>query len=113
MLHLMNSAMMPRAGFYLCSPVTPIAAKAIFIRANGAWKSYIGYPNSCQILSELFGASIPMSHENTVIEHGDELLAMRLRYRLNLHSKRNREHGRHLEDYDFFLITFSEVACNG
>lgn len=106
MLHLMNSAMMPCEGNYYCKKITPTEAKRAFELVDGEYKSYIGYPNSCRILSELFGTKIALCRDSTDLRDGDTMLAMRLRYRVIPHDKQGRKHGQNLEDYDFFLITY-------
>ena len=110
MIHLMNSAMMPEEGVYYCKKVSSEKIRDLFLIRCGQkrepYKSYIGYPNSAAVLSELLGVEIPLSRERTVLEDGETAFAMRLRYRVAPASKAMNKHGEKLEDYDFFVIRY-------
>jgi hypothetical protein len=107
MIKLMNSAMMPREGLYSCRAITPQEAKNLFQKNTKAgFKSHIGYPNTCRVLSKLFEVSVPLSRESTEIKQGDVIIAVRLPYRIDPDEKKGRKHGEALEDYEFFEVRF-------
>lgn len=107
MLNLLNAWVMPNPGKYECKKITANEAKAIFQKHLKDYKSYIGYPNSCKVLSELFGVQIGLCRDSFEFKNGDMALAARLTYRVPTNEKSTREHGQHLADYEFALITFS------
>lgn len=108
MLRLMNSAMMPCDGNYSKKTITPQEARQIFRKNRDNYKSYIGYPQTAQILSTMFGEQIEVSREETVLEDGDVLLVSRLKYRVNPAEKAGNTHGQKLEDYEFSEITYKK-----
>lgn len=82
MLRLMNSAMMPEEGIYVCHRITKNEFKEIF-HSHKEWVSYIGYPQTADILSEMLGVNIPVSRAETILEDGDVLLVAKLNYRVS------------------------------
>lgn len=80
---LMNSAMMPRHGRYEFRPLSVVefVAQIRVAHRTGDLVSYCGYQQNADLLSRLAGIPIPLSRERTVVEAGDLLLIMTLRYR--------------------------------
>jgi len=112
MIHIMNSAMMPQAGRYNCrGPVTPTEAREFFeeyIMTGHDWRGYIGYPNTARVVGEVLGILCLISRDQTVFREGDVAIAFRLPYRVLPDEKSKNEHGRRVEDYEIFLITYQE-----
>lgn len=54
MLIIMNSAMMPIDGTYTKKTISSNEAKKLFLKYKNDYISYISYPNSCKVLSQLF-----------------------------------------------------------
>ena len=78
---LINSAMMPNlSASYHCRPLT--ASEFAEALRSEPFESYVGYPETARILSELAGIEIPLNRAQTVVEPGDKLLIARLKYRL-------------------------------
>ncbi len=78
---LINSAMMPDLSLtYHCRQAT--AREFAELLKSGPFDSYVGYPETARILEELAGVKIPISRAQTVVEPGDRLLIIRLKYRL-------------------------------
>lgn len=112
MLILMNSAMMPQPGKYTCEEISPEKFRQIFQTYQDDYKSYLGYPNACKVVSELVGRNVPLCRDMTDLRNGDIILAVRLRYRVNFSEKSGkpaREHGQKIEDYQFFLIHYCSL----
>ncbi len=97
-VHLMNSAMMPRPGFYSCYRISQEAFAAIFRElvddAGWEWRSSIGYAQNADILSQLLGREIPVSMSQTEPSAGDVMLIMKLPYR-------TREKGAPVDESEF------------
>lgn len=84
-IHLMNSAMMPRSGYYCCYRISKEsfanAFKELVHQFGWEWQSSIGYPQNAQILSRLLGCDVPVSMSQTVPGVGDLMMIMKLGYR--------------------------------
>lgn len=96
-IHLMNSAMMPRPGFYACAHIGPEKFVQAFHELSSAgWEvsSSIGYPQNAEILSRMLGRKIPVSLQQTIPGSGDVMLIMKLSYRM-------REKGAKVDESDF------------
>jgi len=107
MLILLNSAVMLQDGTYKKKTISSQEAKTTFTNYMNDYKSYIGYPNTCRVLSQLFEKQIELNRDRTIIKHGDIILSISLKYRIdNPAEKKTRIHGNKLEDYNFARITF-------
>lgn len=109
-IRLMNSAMMPNDGVYRKATFSKEAFKAEFDAhrlAGAEIKSYIGYPETARILSELLKFDVKVSRDETTLDFGDVMLVARLKYRVNPTEKAtNRKQT--IEDFEFSEIYFSE-----
>ena len=105
MMHLMNSAMMPIDGHYAKRTLTAQEFVQMF---RGPWKSYIGYPDTANFLSELTGTKIPVSRAETNLESGDHMLVARLKYRAGNPATKKDVKKLAEEDFEFSLIEFSK-----
>jgi len=105
MLHIMNSLMMPRPGLvYRPELITADEARKLFYEHADDFRQYIGYPNACKVLNQLFGTDFKTCRDKTQVKAGDTMLAMTLRYRVDPHEKRG-NHGADMSDYDFYVCT--------
>lgn len=101
--HLMNSAMMPSPGQYTMSQ---ISAEKFFDYVKEAaqqrqLKSWIGYPQNAQIIEQNTGIKVAINKATTVINSGDVLLCMRLKYRTaNKGSKVD------INDFEYFKCNY-------
>lgn len=98
---LLNSAMMPSLDFdYLRAPGRVTAQEFAQILRSAPFESFIGYPETARILSDLSGVEIPISRAQTTVEPGDKLLFARLKYRLADPAQKGQT--RHtVEDFEF------------
>jgi len=107
-IRLMNSAMMPKPGNYSTYEVDPRLFADLVKQADSMQKldSYIGYPESVQLIAELTGVRVPMNRRLTDLNPGDVLLCVRLQYRVE-----NPAHKRlqkpTINDYAFFVSLYS------
>lgn len=107
MLIILNSCVMLEDGIYTKKTISNQDARKLFNQYRNDYISYIGYPNSCKILSELFDTQIALNRDRTKIKNGDIILAISLNYRvLDPCPKSTRRHGDSLDDYNFAKITF-------
>lgn len=108
--HLLNSAMMPAAeGRYQSNEVTAKQFAAEVNRANrdDQLVSYIGYPETAELLSELCNCEIPVSRDQTEIRDGDVLLVAKLKYRVNPTQKGTVKPG--IKDFEFRVVHYSKL----
>ena len=108
MLLLMNSCVMVGPGEYKCTRISLDQFRGIFNANNSNFKSYIGYPNTAKVFWEITGRKIELCRDKTDLRVGDIMLCMRLKYRPPIDEKATRKHGNHIEDYEFFYVTFKE-----
>ena len=84
LVRLLNSAMMPRHGWYdyrPCQSDTFVTAVKN-AHAAGALRSYIGYEQTAKMIEDMTGVPIPVSREQTPVNVGDMLLICKLAYRV-------------------------------
>lgn len=102
--------MMPQAGRYCCENFTAEEFKEIFNQLKKKWASYIGYPNTARILTDLLGVEVPISQAETVLGDGDVCLCVRLNRRVaDKTQKAGGQLGQKIEDYQFFVVTYEEL----
>lgn len=103
-LFLMNSAMMPRPGYYVCEKISKESFARIFrdFESQG-WqiRSAIGYEQNAKILSRLLGRPIMVSMDVVIPSVGDIMLIMKLPYR-------TREKGAEFseDDFEFYVAGY-------
>lgn len=119
-VRLLNSALMPIPGVYVLRSLTPEEFGDAVARADACGRliSYIGYPQTADIVSDLASLSgfaaqervdIPVSREQTPVNDSDELLIARLRYRVgDPHSK-----GQAVDchDFEYFRATYRAIEA--
>lgn len=103
---LMNSAMMPQAGYYAMVQATPaqIARVLLLLRGEATIESYIGYQQNADILSRIIDRPVPLSRAETRFSDDALAVVMRLRYRLNNPATK----GQSVPDnsFEFFLVCY-------
>ena len=107
-VHLLNSAMMPAAnGIYQSQALTreEFATRAREANEKGVLISYIGYKQTAEILSDLCGFEVRENREETLIEDGDMLLIVRIKYRLANHPGRDAKPS--IDDLEFREVHYS------
>lgn len=110
-VRLMNSAMMPSDGHYrkLVIPVEMFISEfRLYTKERKfGWESYIGYPETARVLSELLGVDVPVSRAETILDCGDVMLVARLKYRINPADKATNR-SQSVDDFEFSIVLFSE-----
>jgi hypothetical protein len=102
-LVLMNSSMMPAEGNYSLRKIELEEFKARILAAKNI-KSSIGYENVAKMISELTGRDISTSRELTLLNDGDEVLVMKLAYRID--PARKGWTTPPIEDYEFSHVRY-------
>ena len=108
MIKLMNSAMVPKAGKYVCSEIT----LQEFIESIKKAKPEeidccLGYQNTIDKVAKWTGKQFQISRKLTKIENGDIMLIMKLKYRI-VDPKSKATLTTNDEDYEFFKATYEE-----
>lgn len=109
-VHLMNSAMMPKAGFYVCSHVGKEGFVRLFkelIALGWKMESSIGYQQNAEMLSQILGTHVPLSMKQTIPQPGEIMLIMKLSYR-------TREKGARVDesDFEFWAAGYGEYSLD-
>lgn len=108
MLHLMNSLTFPRNadGLTLSAErISPLEAKKFFQVWKDDYKSYIGYPDTALMLSRVLESNILLSRDDTIVKHGDMILAVRLIYRVHPKNKKFRASEKtDAKNYEFYKV---------
>jgi len=108
-LKLVNSAMMPQVGCYFMSRLDQEEFTDILKDAhdNGDLESYIGYPSTAHIIREMTGCTIEVSREKVTLNpEEDQLLVMRLKYRLQDPTQK-KNHAPTANDFEYFWVYFT------
>lgn len=105
MIHLLNSAMMPRAGHYSMTRITSAQFFQMFLEAMESERlnNCIGYPQNLEMIEEHTGIRLKTSREQTNVLDGDDLLIMKLRYRTDGVKGRSVSP----DDFEFFHATYT------
>ncbi len=105
--HILNSAMMPAEGYY---HLRAISAPAFFQGVVTAYnrnqlKSWIGYEQNAELIKQETGIPVELCREVTEIKHGDDMLIMKLKYRVSTQYK-----GKPVDpaDFDYFRACYME-----
>ena len=102
-MKLLNSAMMPQPGIYLNKRIS----KEVFIEhVRRGTESFVGYPDTAKFIEDLTGCEIPINREQTFLDAQDEMLIIKLKYRV----QSPQEKGKFtpgIDDYEFFYCLYS------
>lgn len=102
--HLLNSAVMPQPGTYILREISTGEFVQLLQERRSNLASYIGYPQTADYIKEISGVNVIVSRDPTVLADGDEMLIIRLAYRLDAPERK----GQPLpEDWQFFHCTYS------
>ena len=84
MILLLNSAVMPDEGVYTLKQITEAAFTKELqdAAASDNFRSYIGYPETAQLIEQITGIAIEVSREQAVLSPGDTMLIVKLRHRV-------------------------------
>lgn len=80
MRYIMNSAVITSPGVYEYRLLTVTEAREWL--AKGPTKSLVGYPDTARFIERVLGVKVELSREQVILEHGDEALIVRLKYRV-------------------------------
>ncbi|MDW8293255.1 MAG: DUF1874 domain-containing protein [Anaerolineae bacterium] len=106
MYKLLNSAVMPKPGHYY---VVPLTVAEFAARLREGFTSYVGYPATADHISQVAGVRVPLSRDPVDLQHGDQALVCRLKYRLaDPTQKANKDFVPSAEDYEYLLVTYHE-----
>lgn len=84
MILLLNSAVMPNEGKYTLKQITETAFTEELqdAAASNNFKSYIGYPQTAQLIEQITGIEVEVSREQATLTPGDTMLIVKLRQRV-------------------------------
>ena len=84
MILLLNSAVMPNEGVYTLKQISVDTFKNILEDAvkTDNFKSYIGYPQTAQLIEQITGIAVEVSREQATLTPGDTMLIVKLRQRV-------------------------------
>ena len=95
---------MTRPGVYNCREITADYFYNVIQTAyhEGVLKTYIGYTQNRDLIQRNTGLNFPLSRAETILEDGDIILAMVLKYRTDGIKGQDVDP----DDFQFFYITF-------
>lgn len=108
---LMNSAIMPKPGGYLMTPLTKEQFVEHVLRAHGlgVLESYIGYPDTAEYIARITGVPIYASRAAAEPNTGDTMLVCRLKYRVTDPNQKGKFTPKD-EDFEYFLVRYSDFG---
>ena len=106
MLKLMNSAVMPHEGNYKMTQIN-LTQFVNELKAAPSFESYIGYPATARFIEAISEMKILLSREQTSLDNGDEMLIIKLKYRVQNPAEKGRFDPAS-DDYEFFHCHFSK-----
>lgn len=116
MIHLLNAAVMPQAGFYELQRISlaTFTEEVSEAAADENFKHYIGYQNTLELIESLTGVDLgKINVDQTELADGDIFYVARLRRRVSPASKRvaTRSDADALEisDFDFFRGKYADA----
>lgn len=116
-VHLLNAAVMPHAGFYELKQIDVSTFVELVREASeaGNLRHYIGYKETLEIIQTICRLNLgDINVAQTELKNGDRFLVVRLRRRLTPEEKvRTVKQGATLtvEDFDFFSGVYQLTAC--
>lgn len=108
MVHLMNTAMMPREGGYNLVRINKdeFRLRVIDAHNHNQLKSHVGYVETAKLIEDLTGVRIDISREKTIVEEGDSMLICKLEKRLENPADKGKLNPT-LDDFEFFYCAFN------
>ena len=117
MILLLNSAVMPDEGMYTLQRISETTFKKELqdAAASDNFRSYIGYPETAQLIEQLTDVEITVSRAQAALEIGDVMLIVKLRHRVaDPSTKMALETS--IDDFEFYRcewkpLTEGEIEC--
>jgi hypothetical protein len=103
MRYLLNSAVIATPGTYRYQLITVEEARRWL--AAGGWVSRIGYAATARYVRWLWGLEVPLSRAPSRMAPGDEVLVVRLKYRLEDSRLKQAQWEPTPEDWEIGLLT--------
>ena len=103
MILLLNSAVMPNEGVYTLKQISEATFQKLLQEAAATdnFKSYIGYPQTAQLIEQITGIAVEVSREQASLTPGDIMLILKLRQRVaNPADKETLQLS--IDDFEFF-----------
>ena len=103
MILLLNSAVMPDEGVYTLKQISADTFKKMLRDAaeTDNFKSYIGYPQTAQLIEQITDIAVEVSREQASLTPGDIMLIVKLRQRVaNPADKETLQLS--IDDFEFF-----------
>ena len=103
MILLLNSAVMPDEGVYTLKQISEATFQKLLQEAAATdnFKSYIGYPQTAQLIEQITGIAVEVSREQAALTPGDIMLILKLRHRVaNPADKETLQLS--IDDFEFF-----------
>jgi hypothetical protein len=103
MILLLNSAVMPDEGVYTLKQISEATFQKLLQEAAATdnFKSYIGYPQTAQLIEQITGIAVEVSREQASLTPGDIMLILKLRHRVaNPADKETLQLS--IDDFEFF-----------
>ncbi len=114
MILLLNSAVMPNVGVYTLKRLS----EATFTKelqeaaASDNFKSYIGYPQTAQLIEQITGVTVEVSREQATLTPSDIMLIVKLRHRVaNPADKGTQQLS--TDDFEFFQCDWQPLDERG
>lgn len=112
MIYLMNSAVMPAGnyGTYTYYPASVEDLREVLHDGLGPYRSNIGYPQNADLIELWTGIRPEVSRAETVFDHGDAALVMRLKRRVTDPSTKGAPVSSDPADWGFAWVISSDPA---
>ena len=114
MILLLNSAVMPDEGVYTLKQITETTfTKELQDAAvSDNFKSYIGYPETAQLIEQITGIEVGVSREQATLTPGDIMLIVKLHQRVaNPADKETLQLS--IDDFEFFRCDWQPLDEGG
>ena len=84
MILLLNSAVMLNEGVYTLQRISETTFQKVLREAAATdnFKSYIGYPQTAQLIEQITDITVEVSREQATLTPGDTMLIVKLRHRV-------------------------------
>ena len=114
MILLLNSAVMPNEGVYTLKQISEATFQKLLQEAAATdnFKSYIGYPQTAQLIEQITGIAVEVSREQASLTPGDIMLILKLRQRVaNPADKETLQLS--IDDFEFFQCDWKPLNEGG
>ena len=114
MILLLNSAVMPNEGVYTLKQISEATFQNLLQEAAATdnFKSYIGYPQTAQLIEQITSIAVEVSREQATLIPGDIMLIVKLRHRVaNPADKETLQLS--IDDFEFFQCDWKPFDGGG